>query len=202
MMRAEGKTAFITVVAGIVIAAAPASSAAAAPLTAPSHTGSTNLVLNGSFEVPNCAPSFCEFGAGSTAIPHWKVGGSSIDLVYKGYFEPARGSQSVDLSGSAPGSVLQVVPTTAGSTYTLSWHLAGNPVCGQAVKTIHVFWNSKLVDSLKFNVTNHTPTSMGWVSRHITVKAQASTSSVEFADATPDKSQCGAALDEVSLVQA
>jgi hypothetical protein len=89
MMRAEGKTAFIMVVAGILIAAAPASIAAAATTmagvaaSAPSHIASTNLVLNGSFEVPSCAPSFCEFSVGSTAMPHWKVGGNSIDLVYR-----------------------------------------------------------------------------------------------------------------------
>jgi hypothetical protein len=130
------------------------------------------------------------------------VGGNSVDVTSNSYWQPAKGSQSVDLSGSASGSVKQKVATTLGDTYVLKWYLAGNTACGQSIKKMHVYWNGKLVDSVQFNTTGHTPADMGWVSRHITVEAKGSTSSIEFADATPDHSPCGAVLDAVSLIQA
>jgi hypothetical protein len=40
---------------------------------------------------------------------------------------------------------------------------------------------------------------MGWVFKHLTVKAKSWVSSIKFADATPDHSLCGATLDAVSL---
>jgi choice-of-anchor C domain-containing protein len=161
-----------------------------------------NLIRNGSFERPDCSPSFCEFDKGSTAIPHWTVGGNSVDLVYSAYFHAARGHQSVDLSGSAPGSVRQRVATRAGRRYVLKWFLAGNPVCGQKIKKMHVYWDGKLVDSVTFNTRHHSATHMGWVPRQIRVRAKGRASVVRFADATPDHSECGAALDAVSLVRA
>jgi choice-of-anchor C domain-containing protein len=159
-----------------------------------------NLVLNGGFTEPACS-SVCEVGARSTEIPHWTVGGNSVDIIPSGYFEPAAGSQSVDLSGGAPGTLTQTVTTAAGSTYLLRWHMAGNPVCGQQFKTMDVYWDGVLEDTFKFSTSGHTVKSMGWVTRQITVTANSSASSIKFADATPDHSQCGATLDEVSLVR-
>jgi choice-of-anchor C domain-containing protein len=159
-----------------------------------------NLVLNGGFAEPACS-SVCEVEGGSTGIPHWTVGGNSVDIISSSYFEPAAGSQSADLSGAAPGTLTQTATTTAGSTYRLRWHMAGNPVCGQQVKTMDVYWDGVLSDTLKFSTSVHTVKSMGWVTRQITVTASSSASSIEFADATPDHSQCGVTLDEVSLVR-
>lgn len=191
----------ISLTAGLMLSAMAVIGTASASITRniAGHKETTNLVLNGSFERPDCSPAYCEFDGGSTAIPHWVVGGNSVDVA--SYWQPARGSQSVDLSGSASGSVRQKVATTLGDTYALKWYLAGNSACGQPIKTMHVYWNGKLVDSLKFNTTGHNGSDMGWVSRDITVKAKGSTSTIEFADATPDHSACGATLDAVSLKQ-
>lgn len=164
---------------------------------APVHS----LIENGLFELPVVCPSgFAEYDAGSKAMPGWIVGGNSVDLVCENYFVAANGKQSVDLSGSAPGSVTQSVATRAGSRYTLSWDMAGNPVCGQAVKTMHVFWDGKLVDAPTFSIAGHNVRAMGWVKKQLVVTATGVRSTVEFADATPDHSECGAALDNVALV--
>ena len=164
---------------------------------APAHS----LIENGLFEHPVvCPTSFAEYDAGSKAMPGWVVGSNSVDLVYQNYFVAANGKQSVDLSGSAPGSVTQSVGTRAGSRYTLSWDMAGNPVCGQAVKTMDVFWDGKLVDAPTFSIVGHSVRSMGWVKKQLVVRATGDRSTVEFADATPDHSECGAVLDNVALV--
>lgn len=158
-----------------------------------------NLIQNGGFEMPSCDASSCEYGAGSTAIPGWTVGGNSVDIVPSGYFQAFKGNQSLDLSGSASGTVTQDVSTVSGRKYTLKWHLAGNPYCGQATKTMDVYWDGTLAGSFDFDTTGHSPSSMGWVGRHLTVTAAGTTSSVEFSDATPDDSACGATLDAVKL---
>jgi choice-of-anchor C domain-containing protein len=165
-------------------------------------SGNSNLIANGGFESPTVCPGpFDEYDHGSKAIPGWVVGGNSVDLVCHTYFVAAGGRQSIDLSGSAPGSVSQAVPTTPHETYRLTWHVAGNTNCGQAVKTMHVFWDGKLIKALTFDITGHTNQSMGWVKRQVNVTATGATSKVEFADATPDHSECGAALDSVSLTR-
>lgn len=159
-----------------------------------------NLVMNGAFEEPACA-SVCEFSSGSNEIPHWIVGGNSVDVVSASYSEPAASSQSIDLSGSGSGTLTQTVATFPGNAYILKWQMAGNPVCGQPVKTMDVYWNDVLADTLKFSTGGRTVTSIGWVTRQIKVTANSSASSIKFADATPDHSWCGATLDDVSLVR-
>jgi choice-of-anchor C domain-containing protein len=174
-----------------------------------------NLILNAGFEnqKPPCTDAdnngICEYDQGSTAIPYWTVGGNSVDITTDNSFQSATGNTSVDLSGSASGSLTQKVATTAGSAYILKWRMAGNTACGQKTKTMEVYWNGVRLGTFGFNTSNHTTKSMGWVTRQITVTAGAQESSVEFADATPGNavaaglnSACGATLDDVSLVPA
>jgi choice-of-anchor C domain-containing protein len=175
-----------------------------APQTVSAATANSNLIVNGSFEEPSIWQTnpFVEYDAGSTAMPGWTVGGNSIDLVGQNYWQAENGDQSVDLSGSAPGSVSQTVGTTPGANYTLSWYMAGNTNCGQTIKTMNVFWDGTLIDSPTFNTAGHSNTSMGWVQHQLNVTAAGASSAVEFADATPDMSPCGATLDNVSLTPA
>lgn len=170
-----------------------------------------NVVKNGSFESPvvsspclnggggNPTPGICTYSGGSTGITGWTVGGNSVDLIAAATIKPATGHQSIDLSGSSPGSVTQTVTTTPGIKYTLRWAVAGNGSCGQAVKTMGIYWNGTQVKTINFNTAGHTLQSMGWVVRHMTVTAVGVTSSIGFADLTPDHSLCGATLDAVSL---
>jgi choice-of-anchor C domain-containing protein len=179
-----------------------ATALAAPPALTAASAATTNLIVNGSFESPSIWQSnlLVEYDAGSTAMPGWTVGGNSVDLTGKNYWEAEDGDQSLDLSGSAPGSVSQTVSTTPGANYTLTWYMAGNTNCGQPVKTMHVLWNGTLIDSPSFNDSGDSNTSMGWIQQQINVTATGTSSVVEFADATPDMSECGAALDNVSLV--
>lgn len=181
----------------IVVAQQPASNASPAVTSA-------NLIQNGSFESPSIwqTTSLVEYDTGSTTMPGWTVGGDSVDLTGENYWDAEDGDQSLDLSGAAPGSVSQSVATTAGTVYTLTWWMAGNPNCGQPIKTMDVSWDGTVVDAPTFNDTGDSNTSMGWVQLQLNVQATGSSSVLEFADATTDQSQCGATLDNVSLVPA
>lgn len=202
--RAVGVGALAVALTASVIIVAEQPSSIATPAVTAAGASSTNLIENGSFESPSIWQSnlLVEYDAGSTVMPGWTVGGNSVDLVGENYWEAEDGDQSVDLSGSAPGSVSQAVATTAGANYTLTWYMAGNTNCGQSIKTMDVYWDGTLVDAPTFNDTGDSTTSMGWVQLQLNVTATGSSSVVEFADATPDMSQCGATLDNVSLVPA
>ena len=180
----------------VVSAGAPAA-AAAAPAPA-------NLIVNGSFEDPAIwqYTDLAEYDGGATDMPGWTVGGDSVDLTAGSYWLAEDGQQSLDLSGAAPGSVAQSVATSAGQPYTLSWDLAGNTNCGQPVKTMHVSWDGALIESPSFDTAGDGNGAMGWTEGQVIVTATGSSSVVQFADATPDMSQCGAVLDNVSLVPA
>jgi choice-of-anchor C domain-containing protein len=176
---------------------APAARAVATAAAAPD-----NLIKNGGFEEPACPPQVCEYPGGDSGdVPGWAVGGNSVDIVGAAYFQPAGGSQSLDLSGSAPGSVTQRVDTVKGAVYTLSWELAGNPVCGQPIKTMRVYWDGVLVADPKFDTETHSTSDLGWQRHQLTVEATGATSTVKFADATTDRSLCGATLDNVSITK-
>lgn len=180
-------------------------SAATAPVAASRQPAKpADLIVNGNFESPSIwqAGLFTEFDAGSTALTGWSIGGSGVDLVGKDYWQPAAGDQSLDLSGSAPGSISQVVRTTPGTAYTLAWFMAGNTNCGQPVKAMHVLWDGKLITAPAVSTSGDSSTSMGWIEFQIVVTAAGKSSTVGFADATADQSECGAALDDVSLVTA
>ncbi len=71
-------------------------------------------------------------------------------------------SQSVDLSGGAPGSISQTVSTAAGSSYLLKWYASGNHGCGQSTKVMHIFWNSKLIASPTINTGGPADSKMVW----------------------------------------
>jgi len=175
-----------------------------AEVTAQAYEATTpgNLVVNGGFELPSDGSStYIEYAGGSTAIPGWTVGGNSVDVTSTSYWEADQGTQSLDLAGSAPGSVTQTVATTPGATYTLSWALAGNTNCGASVKTMDVGWNGTVVDAPTFDTTGHSNSSMGYVDEQVTVTATGPSSQITFADATAGDTLCGPVLDNVALIQ-
>jgi choice-of-anchor C domain-containing protein len=200
------------VAAGLASGAGNIGSAAASAARGTMHqTTAPNLVKNGSFEEPavsspcanggvgNPTPGICTYFGGSTGIPGWTVGGNSVDINNPSVWKAAAGHQSIDLSGSGPGSLKQVITTTKGKRYFLRWAMAGNWDCGQRVKSMIVYWDGAIVKALNFNTSGHGKSSMGWKDYEVAVIATGRTSTIEFADATADQSICGATLDNVSL---
>ncbi len=191
--------------------------AAIGPARASGHTPAAvvkNLVRNGSFESPkispacanggesNPTPGICTYFGGSTGVSDWTVGSDSVDMTSAPVWKAAAGSQSIDLSGDGPGSLTQKVATARGKKYILRWAGAGNWDCGQKIKSMVVYWDGAIVKATNFNTSGHSGTKMGWVSNQVTVAATGKTSTIEFADATADRSICGSTLDNVSLTAA
>ena len=107
---------------------------------------------------------------------------------------------SSDTAAVTPGSVTQVVHTTARSRYLLQWEMGGNPQGPPTVKTMHVLWDNKVVDVPTFSTKGLSASGFGansWVHMKISVTATSSKSTIEFVD-TFDTGW-GAWVDSVSL---
>lgn len=167
---------------------------AMAPLTA--QAAGQNIVKYGGFENPVVSSGFTEYSAGQS-FGGWTVGAGSIDLVKNDYWIPAQGSQSVDLDGSSAGTIYQDLPTVGGSSYSLSFFLAGNPVCGPAVVQMQIWWGTTLVDTLSFNTAHHSTAHMGWLNHGYTVQATGTVTRLSFVSLTG--SLCGPTLDGVKV---
>ena len=126
-----------------------------------------------------------------------------VDLVAVGDWKAGPGCvQSVALVAYAPSSVSQTVKTSPGDSYLLRWEATGDPSCAPVVKKMDVFWGGRLVDAPSFNTAGHTKASIGWVTQGVTVTSTGTRSVVKFADASTPVSNCGAAVDGVSLTAA
>ena len=172
---------------------------------------SPNLITNGSFETTTApTSSYSTVLAGdSTTIPGWTVvtpslygaSGGSVDLTASTYnnWGAEDGNYSIDLAGtsSEPGGLYQDVPTTPGVEYSLTYWTAVNG--DQAPNQAHT------MDVVVGGVTVATIQALSagaplqWVQQTTTVTAVASTTRVEFDDATPGDVIQGPALDNVSM---
>jgi choice-of-anchor C domain-containing protein len=162
-----------------------------------------NIVLNPSFETPvEPANSFGSFSAGSTALTSWTVASGSIDHIGAGFWQAADGVQSVDMNGTDAGSIFQDLATTPGSSYNLSFSLAGNPAGGPTIKHLQVFWNGTSQGIFTFDTTGKSFGNMGYVSDALNgLSATGATTRLQFTS-TDAGSNAGPALDNVSVVKA
>jgi len=155
------------------------------------------VVVNGDFESSFPVPpgTFAGFGPGQS-FGGWTVGTGTIDLI-NGFWQAASGTYSVDLDGSQPGTIFQDLTTTAGSTYSLSFALAGNPYGPPTIKPLDVLWGGALVGTVTFDITGKSATNMGWQTFTIGgLVAAGGTTRLEFASGT-NGGVWGPALDDV-----
>jgi len=143
----------------------------------PTPVPSDNIVINGSFEEPVVSGSYDTYYSGDT-FGNWTVEGGSIDImsvdhISGSYWQAADGLQSVDLTGTnnTAGAIFQVLDTTIGQSYTISFSLSGNPEGGPAIKRMEIWWGSNLLDTLSFDVTGRSNLNMGWEPHTYTANA-------------------------------
>jgi choice-of-anchor C domain-containing protein len=85
-----------------------------------------DLIVNGGF-LP-IQYIFTTIYAGSTAIPGWTVTQGSVDWNGTYWQAPVPGQGSIDLDGyHQVGGISQVLTTTIGQTYLVTFDLSGNP---------------------------------------------------------------------------
>ncbi len=174
------------------------------PQSSPSPAVASNAgtVTNGDFAEPvvSTTSGYEGIAAGGTAIPGWTVGGDGVEAYAPSFMQGPPGAKTeIRLFAGGPGSISQTITTTPGQKYILKWEGAGEPGGGQAVKTMHVFWDGQLVAKPTFDTTGRSLPDVGWKALQVVVTATSPTSTIEFADATPDKSFWGSMVADVSL---
>jgi choice-of-anchor C domain-containing protein len=158
-----------------------------------------SAIVNGGFELPGAVNAgFDTLPSGSTAITGWTVGSGSIDWI-KGYWQPSEGQHSLDMSGTAAGSIFQSLTGLAvGATYTVTFDIAGNPDGGPSMKWLRVSAGADTED-FSFDITGHSRGAMGWLTQEFDFTATASTETLTFASLTGGF--YGPALDNVRIEQ-
>ena len=155
-------------------------------------------ITNGDFEAPGTFHgSFQTLSAGSTALTGWAIGGS-VDLINT-YWAPDSGAYSLDMSGNGAGSISQMLTgLSIGSTYQLSFDLAGNPAGTQGVKSLTASVGD-LAKTVTFNTAGKTTGAMGWQTVNLSFKATTTNALLTLQSNTA--SAMGPALDNVSLAK-
>jgi choice-of-anchor C domain-containing protein len=151
-----------------------------------------NLVVNGSFEDP----------PGQHYIPvqqtfnGWRVVGDG-GIKIGDFWQAAQGSQEIDLCGIAGGAIQQMIATTSGQRYVLSFALAGNPDGDPAIKPMVYTIGDADPQTVSFNITGHSATNMGWTYYHVPFIATSDSTVLLFSSAI--NANAGPALDDVSV---
>ncbi|MCK4795457.1 MAG: choice-of-anchor C family protein [Desulfobacteraceae bacterium] len=164
----------------------------------------SNITQNGSFE--NGEPivgGYRELDTGSTAIDNWTVIGGGVRVIdyIGGYWEASDGVRSLDLNGNpGPGGVEQDIATVSGTTYLVTFDMAGNPDGPPPIKTLDVsaIGSSTQSQGFSFDKTGHTKAAMGWVTNQWFFTADAATTTLRFMSTTTD-SPFGPALDNIAV---
>ncbi|MGW4421301.1 choice-of-anchor C family protein [Streptosporangium sp. NPDC004631] len=172
-------------------------------LTAPGAQAASGPILpisNGGFETPVITgQAYYDTGTG---IGAWNVTAGSVDLIGPGGpWSPARGRQSLDLSGNRPGTIEQTFATTVGRCYTVSFALAGNTYGLPVVKTGYAKVTQGTLTTQKdftFDTTGKTPQNMGYVRERFTFCARDTRATLSLVSTTDGV--YGPAVDDVVVI--
>jgi len=155
-----------------------------------------NLVTNGSFEAGPVVGRFRTIKAGSQELQGWVITGTSIDIVGS-LWRHSDGNRSVDLDGTpGTGGIVQLLNTAPGSTYSVSFDLAGNPDCGDPVKRLTVKAAGQHAE-FDFNTRGKDHNNMGWQRKSWTFHSRRGATRLEFLSMSSPGSSCGAVIDNV-----
>ena len=115
------------------------------------------------------------------------------------YWVAADGSRSVDLNALAAGSISQTLATVVGTTYAVSFALAGNPDnnANDTVKVALVDAGGP-VDNFVFNTTGQSSPNIVWSTASFEFTASATSTTLTFSG-DPADNEYGAAIDNVSI---
>lgn len=172
----------------------------ASPAFAANSTGDpNNIVQNSNFASPaSPTNSYIDYTDGSTAISDWTVGGSSVDVCSPGLFNIPPGdpstTQTIDLSGTAAGSVSQVLNTVVGETYTGSFELSANVSAGPEPKTGYLQVGSTNLP-FTFNGTGMTRLALVW--QEVTFSFTATSTTTTLTLASTSNSDAGPLVTDV-----
>ncbi len=171
---------------------------AAALFCATLGTAHANLIIDGSFELPDVGKGYQIFSNGS--VPGWTSNHNELEIDYTNILGgPAyAGRQSAELNGNTFDTISQTVSNlTVGGQYILSWAYGSRPGYGQ--QEARVTFGGATVAT---DFSSGAPGSMDWNLNSFVVKATAPSEALRFAALDiPGYSQNGGnEIDAVSLV--
>ena len=137
---------------------------AAAALPGDARAASTNLLINGSFELGGPAGTYYP---GDVAITGWHITHYGVDLMEFPDWQASDGVRSLDMSANDWGGVRQdLTGLTPGASYRVEFDLAANPDAqmDRALSTTvdNGVYNLFSITDV-FDYTNQTPANMGWL---------------------------------------
>ena len=180
--------------------------AAALALAAVAPAAQAQIVQNGSFEttLPGsdpCPGSFSTVPAGGV-LPGWSVSAGNVDWICS-LWQHADGSRSLDMNGSAPGTIFQDVSLLPGALYELSFAMAENVGGGPDTKELYVVIESPtapiIFGTFAFDNPAESYQQMNWQTFTRTFTANAPTMRLYFTSFTTTSCCAGPALDDVSV---
>ncbi|MEV6262540.1 DUF642 domain-containing protein [Streptomyces sp. NPDC051784] len=193
----------VSLSAAALLLAAASTTASAHPHDTRRHDTRTHTtvpaLVGGGFETP-VVPASSPFSSyvGGQAVGPWSAGGHSVDLTSDRLWDAAEGSQSLDLNGSASGSVSQEISTLPLTSYVVSFELAGNPAWAPALKTGELRVDGVPVKTFAFDITGHGFRNMGWTRQTAVFTSLLKTSvTLTFASTSPGVG--GPVIDDVRV---
>src|SRR5438067_1410988 len=147
--------------------------------------------------------------AGSTVITGWTVSIGNIDWegapVSACGWQASNGNNSLDLVGTAGiGGIQQTFDTVPGTTYQVSFDMAGNYGAPPVIKPLAVTING-VTTNFTFDTTGRSFNNMGWTTHTLTFVAATTSSTINFVSdvtASGGTLNAGAALDNVQIAPA
>jgi hypothetical protein len=159
-----------------------------------------DLIMNGSFELPNVGSSFGLFPNGG--VPGWTGINNEMEIDFTPILSPGvgtpafNGAQSTEVDQTIQSISQTVTGLTPGAQYTLSWAFGLRP--GAGVQGLDVTFGGGLVTH-DTGTGGAIGTALIWLPNSFTVTATSASEVLTFA-ATGGNTQAGNELDAVSLV--
>ncbi|WP_199443149.1 choice-of-anchor C family protein [Umezawaea beigongshangensis] len=180
------------------MARALAGVAAAALVVATAAPASAVQAFDGDFETPVVAPGrLVTYSTGQHAGP-WTVVGGTVDQLGAGYWQAARGVQSIDLNGVTSGAIEQTFSSPPLAVHRVSFSLAGNPGDAPSVKTGQLLVNGVVMRDFSFDTTGRSRTDMGYVRLHTVFFSTSTSITLRFASTSPSNAW-GPVVDDVEV---
>jgi choice-of-anchor C domain-containing protein len=163
----------------------------------------------GSFELPgHTGPMFVTPGTGSNAITGWTVNSGDVDWVKQSVWNASQGIYSIDLNGDQKaGKISTVIPTTAGTTYRVTFDIAGFLYPGSLtnpkrieVEAGEVLMDFSLTATQSYNFSTPLPLAVNWETRGFDFVASGPSSTLSFKSLLPSDGSA-MLLDNVSVTQ-
>jgi choice-of-anchor C domain-containing protein len=145
----------------------------------------------------------------ATAISSWTVTSGSVDWINTYWQQPPGlttgtvAGLSLDLNGTASaahpspaGTISQTFATAPGQPYTVTFEMAGNPVCGPSGKGVTVSAAGQS-QHFGFSTTGTTTSNMDWANYTWVFTTVSTTTTLTIAADPSNTSNCGPAIGQV-----